>query len=133
MKNINRLVVVCAVVMVVAAGSAFAGDGWQKLGNKSTVFKNGGEDIKIKKSDIPVGEIMFKVTGSTVEFTGVSLGFADGSSQEIEFEQDVEPGHSSDPIAIDDGPKAITSLHAAFKTADGKGSTSRAVITVVGK
>ncbi len=133
MKNVNRLVVVCSLIMVVAAGAAFAGDGWQKLGNKTTVFKNGGEDIKIKKSDIPVSEIMFKVTGYTVEFTGVSLVFGDGTSQDIEFEQDVQPGHSSDPIAIEGGPKSIASVHAAFKTTAGKGSSSRAVITVVGK
>ena len=133
MKNTSRLVMVCSLVMLVAAGSAFAANGWQKLGNKTTVFKNGGEDIKIKKSDVAVSEIMFKVTGDVVEFTGVTVSFADGSSQDIAFEQLVRPGTNSDPIALEGGPKGIANLHVAFKGAAANGSSSRAVITVVGK
>jgi hypothetical protein len=133
MKNMNRVVMVCALVFVVAAGSAFAGDGWQKLGSKTTVFKNNPEPVKIKKSDVPVGEIMFKVSGTTVEFTGVKMEFADGSSQETEFDQDVRPGMSSDPIAIDGGPKAISSLEFMYKVTPNKGTTGRSVVTVTGK
>ena len=133
MKNASRMVVVCSLVMMVAAGAAFAGDGWQKIGSKTTVFKNNPEPVKIKKSDLPVNEIMFKVTGTTVEFTGVKLGFADGSSQETELEQNVRPGMSSDPIAIDGGPKAISSLEFMYAVTPNKGTTGRSVVTVVGK
>ena len=133
MKNTSRLVVVCAVVMMVAAGSAFAADGWQKLGSKTTVFKNNPEPIKIKNSDTPVSEIMFKVTGSTVKFTGAKVGFADGSSQDVAFDQNVRPGTNSVPLAIEGGPKAITELEFMYEVTPNKGTNGRSVVTVVGK
>ena len=133
MKNGSRFASVFTIMVLVAVGSAFAADGWQKLGNKTTVFKNSSEIIKIKKSDAKVNEIMFKVSGNSVEFTGAKLSLADGSSQDVALDQMVRPGLTTDVIAIDGGPKAITQIEVMIAASVGTGSGSRSVITVVGK
>ena len=134
MRNVSRLAVVCAVVCLVAGGSAFATAGdWQKLGSKSVAYnKEGPQSFSIDTKNAEVSEIKFKVAGDWTRFLDVKLNFADGTSQELDTGVDVEPGSSSDAFTINDGPKALASIDVSCKAASAS-RTGRATIKVVGQ
>jgi hypothetical protein len=132
MKSFVRLALVGAVVILVGVGSAYAGGDWQKMGSKAMVFKDASDTIKVKKADLSVSEIKFKVSGSWVRFQEVKVYFADGTTQEIEFKAKIEGGFTSDAIAIKSGPKAIEKVEITCKPCVGGNTPDRSTVTLLG-
>ena len=133
MKTVSRSAIVCTIMVLVAAGSALATAGdWQKLGSKVVAFnKSGPQEISIDTKNAEVSEVKLKVTGDWTRFMEIKLNFADGSSQEVEGDFDVEPGSSSDVIKIDGGAKALARVDLSCKAANST-RTGRATIKIVG-
>lgn len=130
MSEWKKVAVLAIVAMFVGAAMAGAGD-WQKLGSKTLAFKDEPIVVALETKDAAVGEIKFKVGGSWVRFSGLTINFSDGSSQAIEGSFDVEPGLTSDPIAIDGGPKTIANVEFTCSSAvTARGG--RASIAVIG-
>jgi hypothetical protein len=131
MSERKKVAVLAMVALLVGATMAGAGD-WQKLGSKTLAFKDEPIAVAVETKDASVGEIKFKVGGSWVRFSGLTLNFSDGSSQTIDGDFDVEPGLTSDPIAIDGGPKTIASVEFTCSSAvSARGG--RASIAILGQ
>jgi hypothetical protein len=125
------MIALAAMVAVLAgAGVAGAAD-WQKLGGKTIAFKDEASTITIETKSAPVGEVKLKVSGTWVRFTNLTLSFSDGSSQVIADRIDVEPGLTSDPIAIEGGPKTLTSVEITCESANAARG-GRATIALLG-
>jgi hypothetical protein len=78
-----------------------------------------------------VGEVKLKVNGTWVRFTNLTLSFSDGTSQVIADRIDVEPGLTSEAIAIDGGPKTLTSVEITCESA-ASARGGRATIALLG-
>lgn len=131
MSERKKIAVLAMVALLVGATMAGAGD-WQKLGSKTLAFKDEPIAVAVETKDASVGEIKFKVGGSWVRFSGLTLNFSDGSSQAIEGTFDVEPGLTSDPIAVDGGPRTIASVEFTCSSAvSARGG--RASIAILGQ
>jgi hypothetical protein len=131
MSERKKVAVLAMVALLVGVAMAGAGD-WQKLGSKTLAFKDEPIAVALETKDASVGEIKFKVGGSWVRFSGLTLNFSDGTSQAIEGDFDVEPGLTSDPIAVDGGPKTIASVEFTCSSAvSARGG--RASIAILGQ
>jgi hypothetical protein len=104
------------VVAIMVAGTAAAGD-WQKLGKKTVVFGNTEESASISAKGDAVSQIAFKISGDWVRLNQVTLNFADGTTQTIDEIEKVKPGLTSAGIAIDGGPKTISSIDFSYQAA----------------
>lgn len=108
--------VMCVIAAMLVAGAAVAAD-WQKLGKKTVVFGNTEDSASITAKGDAVSQIAFKISGDWVRLNQVTLNFTDGSTQTIEEIEKVKPGLTSEGIAIDGGPKTITSIDFTFQAA----------------
>ena len=113
------------------AGAAGASD-WQKLGKKTVVFGNTEETASITAKGEAVAQIAFKISGEWVRLNQVTLNFADGTSQTIDEIEKVKPGMTSAGIAVDGGPKTISSIDFSYQAASSAG-TGRGTVTVLGQ
>ena len=130
MSGRQKIAVLTMVALIAASSLVSAGD-WQKLGSKAVAFKDKPVDITLTTKDATVGEIKLKVAGTWVRFSAVRINFSDGTSQMIERQIDVEPGLTSEAIAIDSGPKAIATIDLTCSTAS-SARGGRATIAVLG-
>ena len=112
---------------MLVAGAAVAGD-WQKLGKKTVVFGNTEETASISAKGNAVSQIAFKISGDWVRLNQVTLNFDDGSSQTINEIERVKPGLIGEAIAVDGGPKTITSIDFSFQAASSAGQGRGTVI-----
>ena len=127
-KNAFVMFVIVAMLM---AGAAGASD-WQKLGKKTVVFGNTEETASITAKGDAVSQIAFKISGEWVRLNQVTLNFADGTSQTIDEIEKVKPGLTSAGIAVDGGPKTISSIDFSYQAASSAGN-GRGTVTVLGQ
>ena len=127
-KSAFVMFVICAMLL---AGVAGASD-WQKLGKKTVVFGNSEETASIAAKGEAVSQIAFKISGEWVRLNQVTLNFADGTSQTIDEIEKVKPGLTSAGIAVDGGPKTISSIDFWFQAASSAGN-GRGTVTVLGQ
>ena len=127
-KNAFVMFVIGAMLM---AGAAGASD-WQKLGKKTVVFGNSEETASIAAKGEAVSQIAFKISGEWVRLNQVTLNFADGTSQTIDEIEKVKPGMTSAGIAVDGGPKTISSIDFSYQAASSAGN-GRGTVTVLGQ
>lgn len=123
------------VMFVIAAmlmSSAAAAGDWQKLGRKTVSFNGKEKAMSISAKGEPVSQVAFKVGGGWVTLSNVTLNFNDGSSQSIEDLADVRPGMTSTSIAVNDGPKTVTSIDLTYRGASAS-QEGRATITALGQ
>ena len=113
------------------AGAAGASD-WQKLGKKTVVFGNSEETASIAAKGEAVSQIAFKISGEWVRLNQVTLNFADGTSQTINEIEKVKPGMTSAGIAVDGGPKTISSIDFSYQAAS-SASQGRGTVIVLGQ
>ena len=73
----------------------------------------------------------FKISGDWVRFTEVTLNFSDGSKQTVEDPEKVRPGMTSDAIAIDGGPKTLSSIDFMYTAASA--NQGRATVVFLGQ
>ena len=118
------------IAALLVAGTAVAND-WQKLGKKNLVFGDAEESTTVKANG-EAAAIAFRISGDWVRLTKVTLNFSDGSNQVVEELERVRPGMTSGPIAIDGGPKAISSIDLTYKAAS-TGGRGRATIAFLGQ
>jgi hypothetical protein len=123
--------VMCVIAAMLVAGAAVAAD-WQKLGKKTVIFGNTEDSASITAKGEAVGQIAFKISGDWVRLNQVTLNFADGSTQTINEIEKVKPGLTSSGIAIDGGPKTITSIDFTFQAASSS-RQGRGTVTVLGQ
>ena len=109
MRNFKGVFVMMTIATLLVAGSAVAGD-WQKIGKKNVVINNSEKTSSISTKGTPVSQVAFKVSGGWVRLTNITFNFDDGSSQTIENFENPRPSMTSDSIAIDGGPKTLTSI-----------------------
>lgn len=126
----NAFVMLVVMTMLVA-GIAGAGD-WQKLGKKTVVFGNTEDTASITTKGDAVSQIAFKISGDWVRLNQVTLNFADGTSQTIENIEKVKPGLTSTGIAIDGGPKTISSIDFSFQAASSS-TQGRGTVVALGQ
>jgi len=119
------------IATLLVAGSAMAGD-WQKLGKKTLVFNNSEKSSTISTKEIAVSQVAFKVSGGWVRLTGITLNFDDGSTQKIENFENPSPDMRSDAIAIDGGPKTLTSIDFSCRAVS-SATQGRATVTALGQ
>ena len=127
-RNAFVMFVIGAMLM---AGAAGASD-WQKLGKKTVVFGNTEKTASITAKGEAVSQIAFKISGEWVRLNQVTLNFADGTSQTIDEIEKVKPGSTSAGIAVDGGPKTISSIDFSYQ-AGGSAGNGRATVTVLGQ
>ncbi len=127
-KNAFVMFVIVAMLM---AGAAGASD-WQKLGKKTVVFGNTEETASITAKGEAVSQIAFKISGEWVRLNQATLNFADGTSQTIDEIEKVKPGMMSAGIAVDGGPKTISSIDFSYQAASSAGN-GRGTVTVLGQ
>lgn len=127
-KSVFVMFVVAAMLM---AGAAGASD-WQKLGKKTVVFGNAEETASITAKGDAVNQIAFKISGDWVRLNQVTLNFADGTTQVIEDIEKVKPGLTSAGIAIDGGPKTISSIDFLYQAAS-SAKQGRGTVIVLGQ
>lgn len=127
-KSVFVMFVVVAMLM---AGAAGASD-WQKLGKKTVVFGNAEETASITAKGDAVNQIAFKISGDWVRLNQVTLNFANGTSQIISNIEKVKPGLTSAGIAIDGGPKTISSIDFSYQAASSAGQ-GRGTVIVLGQ
>jgi len=127
-RNAFVMFVIGAMLM---AGAAGASD-WQKLGKKTVVFGNTEKTASITAKGEAVSQIAFKISGEWVRLNQVTLNFADGTSQTIDEIEKVKPGLTSAGIAVDGGPKTITSIDFSYQAGSSAGN-GRATVTVLGQ
>ena len=113
------------------AGAAGASD-WQKLGKKTVVFGNSEETASIAAKGEAVSQIAFKISGEWVRLNQVTLNFADGTSQTIDEIEKVKPGMMSAGIAVDGGPKTISSIDFSYQAAS-SATQGRGTVIVLGQ
>jgi hypothetical protein len=130
MSGRQKIAVLTMVALIAAGSLASAGD-WQKLGSKAVAFKDKPVNLTLKTKDATVGEIKLKVAGTWVRFTSMTINFSDGTSQMIEQQIDVEPGLTSEAIAIDSGPRAIATIDLTCSSAS-SARGGRATIAIIG-
>jgi hypothetical protein len=123
--------VMCVIAAMLVAGTAVAGD-WQKLGKKTVIFGNTEDSASITAKGDAVSQMAFKISGDWVRLNEVTLNFADGSIQTIDEIEKVKPGLTSAGIAIDGGPKTITSIDFTFQAASSS-RQGRATVIVLGQ
>ena len=126
----GRIVMAAVVVALLVGSGAFAAD-WHKIGSATLIFKNPQIEIKAKKSVEPCSQIRLRVTNEMVSVESLKLYFADGTTQEVDFDGVIRPGVESDPIAVENGPKTLERVELAHK-ATMRGGAKRAQITVQG-
>ena len=127
-KSAFVMFVICAMLL---AGAAGASD-WQKLGKKTVVFGNSEETASIAAKGEAVSQIAFKISGEWVRLNQVTLNFADGTSQTIDEIEKVKPGMTSAGIAVDGGPKTISSIDFSYQAAS-SASQGRGTVIVLGQ
>lgn len=130
MRRKGAITVLVMVALVAAGSLAGAGD-WQKLGSKAIAFKDKPVEISVKAKDASVSELKLKVNGSWVRFTSMTVNFSDGTSQTFEEQIDVEPGMTSDALAITAGPKQVATIDVTCESANAARG-GRATIAVLG-
>ena len=127
----KSLFVMFVVAAMLFAGAAGASD-WQKLGKKTIVFGNAEETASITAKGDAVNQIAFKISGDWVRLNQVTLNFADGTTQTMDDIEKVKPGLTSAGIAIDGGPKTISSIDFSYQAASSAGQ-GRGTVTVLGQ
>ena len=123
--------VVFVVAAMLVAGMAVAND-WQKVGKKTVVFGNAEETASINAKENTVSQVAFKISGDWVGLNQVTLNFSDGTSQTIEDVPRVRPGLTSEGIAINGGPKTITTIDFSYQAVSSS-SQGRATVIVLGQ
>ena len=131
MSHFKGTFAMMVIAAMLVAGSAVAGD-WQKLGKKTVVFGNAEDTSTISVKGISVSQIAFKTGGDWLRLTEVILTFDDGSSQTIEDLKGVKPGVISEGVAVDGGPKTLTSVEFSFQAAS-SGKQGRATVSALGQ
>ena len=127
----KSMFVMFVVVAMLVTGAAAAGD-WQKLGKKTVVFGNTEEAASISAKGDAVSQIAFKISGEWVRLNQITLNFADGSTQTINDLEKVKPGLTSAAIAIEGGPKTITSIDFSYQAASSS-RQGRATVIMLGQ
>ena len=130
-RNFKGTFVMLVIATLLVAGSAIAGD-WQKLGKKGLVFNNKAKSSSISTKGVAVSQIAFKVTGGWVRLSEITLNFDDGSTQKIEDFENPSPDTRSDGIAIDGGPKTLTSIDFSSRAVS-SATQGRATVTALGQ
>jgi len=123
--------VMFVITAMLIAGAATAGD-WQKLGRKTVSFNGKEKAVSISAKGESVSQVAFKLGGDWMHLNHVTLNFDDGSSQAIEDLENVRPGMTSEGIAIEGGPKNITSIDISYSAAS-VGGQGRGTITALGQ
>ena len=131
MRNFKGAFVMLVIATLLVVGPAIAGD-WQKLGKKSVVFGNTEDTSSISTKGVAVSQVAFKISGDWVRVTEVTLNFDDGSTQKIENFKSPRPSMTSDGIAIDGGPKTLTSIDFSFRAASSS-KPGRATVIALGQ
>lgn len=131
MRNLKGAFVMLVIATILVAGSAMAGD-WQKLGKKTLVFSNKAKTSSISTKGIAVSQIAFKVTGGWVRLSEITLNFDDGSTQKIEEFENPSPDTRSDSIAVDGGPKTLTSIDFSSRAVS-SATQGRATVMALGQ
>lgn len=131
MRNFKGVFVMMTIATLLVAGSAVAGD-WQKLGKKGLVFNNSQKTASISTNGVAVSQVAFKVSGGWVRLTDVTLNFEDGSSQTIADFKNPRPSMTSDSIAIDGGPKTLTSIDFSCRAVS-SATQGRATVLALGQ
>ena len=124
-------IVMCVITAMLVVGAAAASD-WQKLGKKTVVFGNAEETASINAKGDAVSQVAFKISGDWVGLNQVTLNFDDGSSQTIEDVPRVRPGLTSEGVAIEGGPKTITTIDFSYQAVSSS-SQGRATVIVLGQ
>ncbi len=127
-KSVFVMFIVAAMLM---AGAAGASD-WQKLGKKTVVFGNTEDTASITAQGDAVNQIAFKISGDWVRLNQVTLNFADGTNWTIDDIEKVKPGFTSTGIAIDGGPKTISSIDFSYQAAS-SARQGRGTVIVLGQ
>ncbi len=130
MRTKAAITVLVMVAMVAAGSLASAGD-WHKLGSKAIAFKDKPVEISVKAKDASVNELKLKVNGAWVRFTSMTVNFSDGTSQTFDEQIDVEPGMTSEALALEAGPKQIATIDVTCESANAARG-GRATIAVLG-
>ena len=123
--------VMFVIAGMLIAGAATAGD-WQKLGRKTVSFNGKEKAVSISAKGDPISEVAFKLGGDWMKLTQVTLTFDDGSSQAIDNLDDIRPGMTSEAIAIEGGPKNVSSIDISYRAAT-EGGQGRGSITALGQ
>ena len=131
MRNFKGVFVMLVIATMLVAGSAMAGD-WQKLGKKTLVFNNSEKSSSISTKEFAVSQVAFKVTGGWMRLTGITLNFDDGSTQKIEDFKNPSLDMRSDGIAIDGGPKTLTSIDFSCRAVS-SATQGRATVMALGQ
>ena len=123
--------VMFVIAAMLVAGAATAGD-WQKLGRKTVSFNGKEKAVSISAKGDAVSQVAFKLGGDWMRLNQVTLNFDDGLNQAIEDLGEVRPGMTSESIAIEGGPKTISSIDISYESAS-PGSQGRGTITALGQ
>ncbi len=130
MRKIGRAALVVAAVGMLAMATAYASE-WSKLGQNVFLFTAKQDVIKVKSSDA-VSKIRFEDNGTPIRLMKATITFADGSTQNVDFNNEyVRPGLSTQEIAIDGGPKALQSVEMTYASGT-TSSSGRATIKLYG-
>ena len=131
MRNFKGVFVMMTIATLLVAGSAVAGD-WQKIGKKNVVINNSEKSSSLSTKEVAVSQVAFKVSGGWVRLTDITLNFDDGSSQKIENFENPRPSMTSDGIAIDGGPKTLTSIDFSCRAVSSS-TQGRATVIALGQ
>lgn len=129
MKKLVTSAIAVAVILLVAAPMAHAAK-WKRLGTEPAVPSNQSVEITVKKSEMSCCQIKIKVAKGWITLHSATITFADGTSQEVDIDQDVQPGSTTDPIKIDGEKKQIVKVELSYEAKTR--TTGKAMLSVFG-
>ena len=96
--------------LAAALSPAWAGPGWELLGERKVKFSAEKDTIVVTASEGRFKHLKFKVHRNGVNFIDAKVHFANGDVQDVKLRSVVRPGRYSRVIDLEGGERAIDKI-----------------------
>jgi hypothetical protein len=120
MRPRNVLFVLAALVMMIGLSQALnaqRGD-WIHLGDKHVDGKSDHDKISIGRSDGRFRQLQIRVEGAAVDFQRVVVHFGNGTDEELQFRERINPGDTTRAMDLRGRNRIIKSVEFWYEKAN---------------
>jgi hypothetical protein len=115
----KALPVIAILVLVFGASQTFnAQRGWIHLGDKHVDGKSDHDKISVGTSDGRFRQLQIRVEDAPVDFQRVVVHYGNGTDEELQFRQRINPGETTRAMDLRGGTRFIKSVEFWYEKAD---------------
>jgi hypothetical protein len=118
MRSKNILVIFVVVLFLVSVSQSVSAQEWNHLGDKHVDGNSDHDKISLGSSEGRFRQLQIRVDDAAVNFSRVVVHFGNGSDEELQFREVINPGGSTRAIDLRGRRRIIKSVEFWYEKAD---------------